>query len=136
MNAIVEKIDTARTLSKMFAAENLSFSRPDGWSLLTEHVDVHKYWLARHLNLNISWDDAVFSWYETVMVPIKRVVESWEFRSAFPRQSNGDLYLAVSDHWHYLKERNPDVTPEEAARSFVTHFGHGVARWFSRFLLP
>ena len=136
MNTRTETIDAEQTLSRMFATEQLSFTQPDGWRMLAEHVDVHKYWLSRELSMNVTWDDAVFSWYDTVMVPLKRVVDSWEFKSAFPRQTSGDLYLAVSDHWHYLKERQPDATPEIAARSFVTHFGHGISRWFSRFLLP
>ena len=136
MNTLAREIDTAHTLSKMFVADKLSFSRPNGWVLLAEHVDAHKYWLSRELDIDVSWDDAVYSWYETVMVPLKRTIDTWEFRSAFPRQSIGDLYLAVSDHWHYLKERQPDATVDTAARSFVTHFGHGISRWFSRFLLP
>lgn len=123
-------------LKAMFLTEGIQFSREEGWKELEEHVDVHQYHLGQKLNRTISWDDAVYSWYDTVLVPLKRVVSSWEFRQAFPRQPLGDLYLAVSDHWHYLKERDPEVTPEEAARSFAMHYGKGLARWFSRFLIP
>jgi hypothetical protein len=123
-------------LKAMFRQEGIQFSREEGWKELEEHVEVHQYHLGQQLNRTISWDDAVYSWYETVLTPLKRVVSSWEFRQAFPRQPLGDLYLAVSDHWHYLKERDPQVTPEEAARSFAMHYGKGLARWFSRFLIP
>lgn len=123
-------------LKAMFRKEGIQFSREEGWKELEEHVDVHQYHLGQQLNHTVSWDDAVYSWYEIVLVPLKRVVSSWEFRQAFPRQPLGDLYLAVSDHWHYLKERDPEVTPEEAARSFAMHYGKGFARWFSRFLIP
>lgn len=123
-------------LKAMFLQEGIQFSREEGWQELQEHVEVHQYHLGQQLNMNVSWDDAVYSWYDTVLVPLKRAVGSWEFRQAFPRQPLGDLYLAVSDHWHYLKEKDSNVTPEEAARSFAMHYGKGLARWFSRFLIP
>lgn len=123
-------------LKAMFQQEGIQFSREEGWKELEEHVEVHQYHLGHQLNRTVSWDDAVYSWYDTVLTPLKRVVSSWEFRQAFPRQPLGDLYLAVSDHWHYLKERDPESTPEEAARSFAMHYGKGLARWFSRFLIP
>ena len=119
----------------MFTREGITFARPEqGWDLLAEHVEKHKYWVSRELGREITWQEAVFSWYENVMVPLKRVVESWEFRSAFPKQQPGDLYLALSDHWYYLKEQYPELDAQRVARSFVTHFGHGLSRWFSRFL--
>ena len=132
-------MQTARTkvdeLQAMFRQEGIEFSDQKGWKELEEHVEVHKYHLSRQLNMEVSWDDAVYSWYETVLTPLRRAVGSWEFRQAFPRHPLGDLYLAVSDHWHYLKEHDPEVTPEEAARSFATHYATGLARWFSRFLV-
>ncbi|TVQ40479.1 MAG: hypothetical protein EA384_02810 [Spirochaetaceae bacterium] len=135
MNNAVQNLDRARSLSMMFAADQLEFSRPNGWELLADHVEKHRYWIGRELDVRVTWNDAVFSWYENVVVPLKRAVGSWEFRSAFPRQAAGNLYLAVSDHWHYLKEHNPAVSAEDAARSFAVHYGCGIGRWFSRFLL-
>ncbi|MFP4331373.1 MAG: hypothetical protein ACOC28_03745 [Alkalispirochaetaceae bacterium] len=123
-------------LQRMFAREGIQFSREEGWEELEEHVEYHKYLLSQQLQMDVSWEDAVYSWYDNVLRPLKNVILSWEFRSAFPRQMIGDLYLGVSDHWLYLKERDPSLGAEEAAVSFVTHYGKGIARWFSRFLLP
>lgn len=122
-------------LKAMFAKDGIQFSREEGWNELDEHVEVHRYYLGQRLNTTVSWDDAVYSWYETVLTPLRRVVETWEFRAAFPGQPTGDLYLAVSDHWHYRKQRNGATTPEEAAESFVRHYGKGIAKLFSRFLI-
>lgn len=123
-------------LQAMFRKEGIQFSREAGWKELEEHVDVHTYYLGQQLNMSVSWDDAVYSWYETVLTPLRRVVDSWEFRAAFPGQPVGDLYLAVSDHWHYLKQREPNTSVEEAAQSFVKHYGKGISKLFSRFLVP
>lgn len=134
MKTTTENLSTAQVLNNMFAREGMVFSHPEQWELLAQHVDAHKYWLSRELKREITWDEAVFSWYETVMTPLMQSVDSWEFKNAFPNQTRGDLYLAVSDHWHYLKEQDAEANPDDAARSFIAHYGKGLAGWFSRFL--
>ena len=120
----------------MFTREGVEFTHTEGWNELGEHVAVHQYHLGTELNQNIKWDEAVFSWYENVFTPLMRAIDTWEVRGAFPRQRLGDLFLAISDHWLFLKERDPRVSPEVAANSFVSHYGRGFAAIFSRFLLP
>mgnify|MGYP006285641117 CR=1 FL=1 len=119
----------------MFEQDGIQFSNSRGWEQLEEHIEVHKYFLSNQLNKEVTWDEAVYSWYDTILRRLRHAIESWEFRSAFPRQPLGDLYLAVSDHWHYLKQRDANTTPEEAARSFASHYGKGLGKWFSRFLM-
>lgn len=121
-------------LKSMFARDGITFTHEEGWAELSEHIAVHQYHLGSELNRNINWDDAVFSWYENIGIPLLRAIDTWEVRGAFPRHTVGDLLLAISDHWLFLKERNALVSPEAAAHSFVTHYGTGLAAIFSRFL--
>lgn len=123
-------------LKTMFLQEGIQFSEAKGWEALAEHVDVHKYYLTQELKMNITWDEALFSWYENILTPLRRIVDTWEVKMAFPHQTFGDLYLAISDHWYYLKENDPETSAEEAAVSFVQHYGEGLGRFFSRFLVP
>lgn len=123
-------------LKTLFVPEGLQFTYEDGWQKLDEHVDVHEYFLGQSLGMHVTWDEAVYSWYENVLQPLKREIENWDMRSAFPKQPLGDLYLAISEHWHYLKEHDPDVTARDAAQSFLLHYGKGLTAWFSRFLAP
>lgn len=122
-------------LKTMFLQEGIRFGSAEGWDALAEHVEVHKYFISKDLNMDVTWDEALFSWYENVLTPLKRVVSLWEVRRAFPHQTLGDIYLAISDHWYYLKESDPEIGPEEAAASFLQHYGDGLSRFFSRFLL-
>jgi hypothetical protein len=124
----------AAWLEQMLAQEGVSFSRDDGWEQVADHVKVHQYFLGRELGFPVSWEDAVLSWYENVYAGLRRGTDSWIVRRAFPGQLTGDLLLAVSDHWHYLKQSDDNVQPEDAARSFVEHYGSGLARLFSGFI--
>lgn len=134
--AVVEKIDRVKDLKAMLKQEGINLPRETDWNELVQHVEVHKYLINQQIGWTISWADAVFSWYENVFVPIKRAVQAWEIRGAFQEMTLGQLYLAVCTHWHFLKQRNPLVTPEDAAHDFAAHYGHGLAAWFSRFLQP
>lgn len=135
----MESTDTQsreQILKTLFVPEGLQFTSEDGWKKLDEHVEVHKYFLGQSLGMPVTWDEAVYSWYENVLQPLKREIESWEIRNAFPHQAVGDLYLAVSEHWHYLKEHSPEATARDAAQNFLRHYGKGLTAWFSRFLTP
>lgn len=130
------QIDRIRTLSEMLRPEGMDLRNDMEWLELVDHIDVHKYLINQEIGWTVSWDDAIFSWYENVYRPMRRAVELWEVRRAFPHKTGGQRYLAITTHWHYLKERDSEVTPEEAARDFAAHYGSGLARWFSRFLQP
>ncbi|MFP4152112.1 MAG: hypothetical protein ACLFR8_08695 [Alkalispirochaeta sp.] len=124
------------TLKTMLSGDALDLRHDHEWEEIAEHVQVHKYFVNEDIRWTITWDDAVFSWYENVFRPTLAEIEQWEIKHAFPRKTRGQLYLAVATHWHYLKERDPEITIAEAARDFAGTYGTGIAKWFSRFLQP
>ncbi len=123
-------------LKNALRIHDFEFSSETGWERLEHHVATHGDFLREKYNLHVSWEDALSSWYDNVFLPVYWAASSWGFRAAFPRRPIGDLYLALSDHLLYLRERNPSIHEADAARDFVKHFGSGVGRYFSRFLIP
>jgi len=123
-------------LGRLIEEDNLRFSNRDGVATLTEHVERHRDLINAKHGITADWHEALFSWSEEVFTPIIRTISPWSYRRTFPQTPLGDLYLAVSDHWGYLKERDVNATPIDAARSFLTHYGTGFGRHFSRFLVP
>jgi hypothetical protein len=123
-------------LKNLLQRHDIEFSSESGWKALEEHVTTHGKFLGKKYDVSVSWDDALSSWYQNVFPPVYWSVSSWGFRAAFPNRPIGDLYLALSDHLLYLREQNRSVHEAEAARDFVKHYGSGVGRYFSRFLIP
>ncbi len=112
---MTQKIEEIRVLKLMFSKEEgINFSSEEGWNTFAEHVAVHNENLRNELRYNVSWDDALFSWYENVYTPIKRAMSMWSVQRTFQGMSSGDLYLAISDHWYHLKESSQNITAEEA----------------------
>ena len=127
--------DTRRCdVRRILDHHDLRFSSDHGWDVLVEHVERHTDFLRENYRIEPKWHEAVFSWYEEVFTPLFQVISQWQYRRAFGRHLIGDLYLAVSDHWWYLKEYDSGASPNDAARSFVAHYGGGIGRHFSRFL--
>lgn len=94
-----------------------------------EHVQVHKYFLDRRHKADTDWREAAASWNVNVFEPLREAVEAVEVKSLFPGRKPEDLVAEVSDHWHFLKQVRPDVSPREAAESFARSHGNRVARF-------
>ena len=116
---MTQMTNKAELLKRMFAKDGMSFSKREGWSILAEHVDVHHRNLEQELEKKISWDEALFSWYENVYFPLKRALSGRRLQRLFPDAQSGDIYLAVSDHWYYLKEQDEDVDADLAVGNYI-----------------
>lgn len=106
------------------------------WETFAEHVATHKYFLGESIPGEVSWNDAVFSWYENVFSPIRNEVDSWEISTAFPGMSRAQLIFAISSHWYYMKERDQNYGPKDAALHYAAEFGHGLGRLYSKMFAP
>jgi hypothetical protein len=100
---------------------NIKLTIPDGFDRMLEHIAVHRYFMGLDLKRDISEKEAVEHWYDTVYLPIVIVIRSSGILEEFPGKTEGDLYLWVLDHQHYLarQEGQPLQPPEDAARGFI-----------------
>lgn len=109
------------SLDRLRPGANIKVTIPDGFERMLEHIAVHRYFMGLDLKRDISEQEAVTDWYDHVYMPIIKVIRDTEILKEFPGKTEGDLYLWVLDHQHYLEaeEGIPLQPPEEAARTFV-----------------
>jgi len=100
---------------------NIRLTIPDGFDRMLEHIAVHRYFMGLDLKRDISEQEAVIDWYDCVYMPIIQVIRDTNILDEFPSKTEGDLYLWVLDHQHYLEaeEGLPLQPPEAAARTFL-----------------
>ena len=100
---------------------NIKTTITDGFERMLEHIAVHLYFMGLDLKRDISEEEAVAHWYDTVYMPIIEVIRKSNILKDFPNRTEGDLYLWTLDHQHYLsKEKGePLLPPHEAAKKFV-----------------
>jgi hypothetical protein len=94
---------------------------PDGFDRMLQHIAVHRYFMGLDLKRDISESEAVVHWYDTVYLPIVKVIRKSGILSDFPGKTEGDLYLWVLDRQDYLAESEGQSLqpPEAAARDFL-----------------
>jgi hypothetical protein len=93
---------------------------PDGFDRMMEHIAVHRYFMGIDLKRDISEDEAITHWYDTVYLPIVKEIRKSKILKEFPGKTEGDLYLWVLDRQRYLSEEGQTLRPpQEAARVFI-----------------
>jgi hypothetical protein len=100
------------------SSDEFRVTHPGDYAEMLEHVAVHRYFLGLDLERDVSWGEAVRSWYETLFRPMTGTVRASGILRDFPGRTEADLYLFTARHLHDLRQRwGDDVTPGRA----VTH---------------
>ena len=107
------------SIDELIPESNIKLTIPDGFDRMLEHIAVHRYFMGLDWKRDISEEEAIRHWYDTVYMPIVRVIRETAILSEFPNKTEGDLYLWILDHQRYLVEQGePLQPPEEAALHF------------------
>ena len=100
---------------------NIKLTIPDGFDRILEHIAVHRYFMGLDLQRDISEEEAIADWYDRVYMPVVNVIRETNILKEFPKKTEGDLYLWVLDHQHYLVSEEGRILqpPGDAARNFI-----------------
>ncbi|HEY9528652.1 MAG TPA: hypothetical protein VIR02_16300 [Anaerolineales bacterium] len=108
------------SLDSLRPDSNIKVTIPDGFDRMLEHIAVHRYFMGLDWKRDISEEEAVTHWYDTVYMPVVQVIRDTNILKEFPGKTEGDLYLWVLDHQRFLVDTGePLQPPETAARTFV-----------------
>lgn len=86
-----------------------------GYRRLLEHIAVRRHFLGLEWQRHFSADEAVTNWYDLVYLPLIDTIRQQEILKEFPRRTEGDLYLWIMDHKHFLQDQFADDIGAAAA---------------------
>jgi len=114
-------------LDRLRPAAEVTATILGGYERMLEHIAVHRYFMGLDFQRDVSESEAVGHWYDTVYLPVVRVVGDSGVMTAFPKRTEADFYLWVMDHRHYLVAQGEAdlVEPGRAAEEFVQHYLRG-----------
>jgi hypothetical protein len=93
------------------------------YETLKEHITVHRWYLGEYRNKEVSYDDAVISWYDYVYLPIVEMIREQKILDEFPGRTETDLYLWIIRHQWFLRENyGSEVSIEEAVGQLTDQF--------------
>ena len=106
--------------------ERIEFSELGGYLDLVRHINAYRYALGHELDRTLDRDEAVAGWYDTVFLPIVRVIRAQNALKRFPGRTEADLYRWVMDHRDQIGAA-ADQQPEDATSAYVSALGQ--ASW-------
>ncbi len=118
-----------------FLIKNTDMFLDADYNKLASHIEGHRYFLGKNLNMPITWDEAVYSWMSNLYEPISQVMETWTTQMSFPGKRKADLFFEVCDHLYYLSvERQKEVNAYDAVLDYNAQYGKTIGRILARLL--
>lgn len=103
-------------IKNQYPNADLNVTIPGQYKKLLEHIEVHRYFMGLDFQHDISYQEAVGHWFDTVYTPLVEAVREQGILRWFPERTETDLYLWVSEHLATLKEElGWSFSPEAAA---------------------
>ncbi|NLE15518.1 MAG: DUF4032 domain-containing protein [Spirochaetales bacterium] len=118
-----------------FLIKNTDMFLDSDYDKLAAHIEGHRYFLGKNLNMPITWDEAVFSWMSNLYEPISQVMETWTTQMSFPGKRRADLFFEVCDHLYYLSvEKQKEVNAYDAVLDYNAQYGKAIGRILAKLL--
>jgi nucleotide-binding universal stress UspA family protein len=107
---------------------DLTLTEPGQYHVLREHIDVHRYYLGEGQAEPRTLAEAAADWYDSVYMPIVRVIRDQGLLREFPGRTETDLYLWLAEHRAELEAQlGWQISPGQAAADLAARQG-GLAR--------
>jgi hypothetical protein len=84
---------------------DLDFTVPGRYDVIYNHILVHKYYINQSRPEELSFDEALVSWYKNVYTPITSIITEEKLCSLFSQRTVSDLYVWTAKHWDELKKK-------------------------------
>ncbi len=112
-------------LDQIRPGSQVILTEPARYRLLIEHISVHRYFMGLEQKRDISWEEAVASWYDNVYMPMVELIRKYDVLSHFPGRTEADLYAWLIKHQEALRLQlgGESITPEEAVEDFLKKVG-------------
>jgi hypothetical protein len=120
----------------------ITFTSPGSYPEMVNHILVHKYFLNEGKSEVLTFKEGAISWYANVYAPIIEEVRLQRLLTAFPGNTEADLYMWIVRHWDNLKHMSGshEVSIKSATSDYKARFGKSLfTRWVTRirhFLSP
>ena len=127
----LEVVKAEQAHERFLAETRLAELRPDHHILCTsdldyqklrDHIRKHRYYMGLDLKRDVSDEEAVTHWYDTVYLPIVSAIREHDLRSEFPGKTETELYLSIVQYLDQLRKAEGDVSAEDAAIDYAAQF--------------
>ena len=110
-------------LARLRPEQRIELTALGGYLDLINHINTHRYYLARERGGPVSAEEAVTSWYDNVYMPVVEAIRRHNLLRSFPGRTEADLYLWIMQHRHSMEESaGVDPGPEAAVLDYAQRY--------------
>ncbi len=91
----------------------LDFSTAGQYDTIYEHILTHKYFINQNKKDEISMEEAITSWFNTVYLPVVNTISKYNIMRYFKKNTISDLYVWIIRYYDELKKKFGDDLPLE-----------------------
>lgn len=85
-------------LDKLRSEADLLMTFGAHYSLLLDHIEVHRYYMGLDFQRDVSYEEAVAHWFDNVYMPVVQMVREQGVTRDFPEQTEADMYVLLAEH--------------------------------------
>lgn len=93
----------------------LDFSTPGRYDVIFNHILTHKYYINQNKEEEVTMEEAILSWFNTVYLPLVTSIRKKHILHNFPKRTLADLYVWIVRYWDDLKQKFGDEIPIDEA---------------------
>ncbi len=95
---------------------DLTLTVPGQYLVLLEHIEVHRYYMGIDQRREVSYDEAVLHWHDTLYQPVVDIIRKRGMLREFSNRTDTDLYLYITQHRAQLENTlGWEITTDTAA---------------------
>ncbi|MCQ2610164.1 MAG: transcriptional regulator [Treponema sp.] len=104
----------------------LDFTTPGQYDVIYNHILTHKYYINQNQTEEISLPEAIYSWFETVYMPVVQTIQKSHIMHKFPKRTISDLYIWLIKYWDAIKNKfGNDIPIDSVIETFTQTYGTG-----------
>jgi nucleotide-binding universal stress UspA family protein len=112
---------------------DLTLTAPGRYPVFLEHIAVHQYFMGIDEKRNISYEEAVAHWYDTVYLPVVEIIRERGILRYFPNRTEADMYIWLAKHREDLQNNlGWELDTENVVEDWIAQYTTGLLETISR----
>lgn len=99
-----EEFRVRTNLDELHPNSMIILTAPGLYYRLLEQIDDHQGYIREKKGLDVSYDEAVVSWYENVYMPLVERIREGDIMDQFPGRTETDLYLWILEQQYNFQD--------------------------------
>ena len=83
----------------------LDFSSTGQYDVIYNHILTHKYFINQNQTQEISIEEAINSWFNSVYLPVIHTIDKYKIMKYFKHRTKSDLYVWIIKYFDELKKK-------------------------------